>query len=118
MNTERLTQLEQLTAERDARERGPFHEQGTALLALIDAADPRLVALADEVANGWCAAVQRMRTSIADRGRVTAMDLLIVRSGWPIVRDRKLPPAPPRTPTPSQLRSFGEPAADHQEASP
>jgi hypothetical protein len=86
-----------LQAEEQARERGPFLEQGRALLADIDAADPRRIALADP---GWVRAVQRLRTQILEQGRAASFDLVIVRSAWPVIRDRALPPEPPPTPEP------------------
>lgn len=93
----------QLAAETE-RERGAYLEQGRFLLAQIDALEPRRIALSSAE---WCAAVQRMRTTIADQARVRAEDLIIARAGFPIARDRVLPPAPSREPA---QRSFTEPA--------
>jgi hypothetical protein len=103
MTNPRRSTAVQLAAETE-RERGAYLEQGRFLLAQIDAIDPRRIALSSA---DWCAAVQRMRTTILDQGRVRAEDLIIARAGWPITRDRVLPPAPVREPV---VRSFTEPA--------
>lgn len=104
MTSPRRSTATQLAAEAD-RERGAYLEQGRFLLAQIDALDPRRIGLSSAE---WCAAVQRMRCTITDQARVRAEDLIIARAGWPLARDRVLPPAPAR-PEPEQ-RSFTEPA--------
>jgi hypothetical protein len=115
-------QARQVQDEEQARQRGPFLEQGAALLAEIVAADSRRLHLAERQA-GWYRALSGLRLGVS-AGAVEADSLAAARDLWGRVRNAELPPAP--TPPPAPLaaeppaqRSFTEPAsADSEPAAP
>lgn len=100
-------------AAEDERARGPYLEQATALLEIIDRADARRLVIGGPTELGFMGALERVRAGVA-AGRVSGLDLAMVRRGWTRVRDYELPAE-----APEPTRATGEPVrADQEPATP